>query len=200
MTSAKTIAEIGSVAGPSSAPRSALPVGLPVGPAIPGLRFRPWQDISDYDAMAAVMVAASRADGVPWVPTGDQLRIDKQDSPTIDPARDIVLAEVDDRLVACAGADRVIRDATPIYETWGAVHPEMRRRGLGSALLEWNIARSRERAATLDPGCSRRSPGARRTGRGRSGRARRGPRLRDRPTLPAHATGPDRADRRCAAA
>ena len=27
----------------------------------------------------------------------------------------------------------------------------MRRRGLGSALLEWNIARSRERAATLDP-------------------------------------------------
>jgi mycothiol synthase len=101
--------------------------------------------------MAAVMVAASRADGVAWVPTGDQLRIDKQDSPTIDPARDIVLAEVDDRLVACAGADRVIRDATPIYETWGAVHPEMRRRGLGSALLEWNIARSRERAATLDP-------------------------------------------------
>jgi mycothiol synthase len=153
MTSAsKTIEEIGPVAAASSAPQLAVPVGLPVGPAIPGLGFRAWRDVSDYDAMAAVMVAASRADGVPWVPTGDQLRIDKQDSPTIDPARDIVLVEVDGGVVACAGTDRVIRDATPIYETWGAVHPEMRRRGLGSALIDWNIARSRERAAIADPG------------------------------------------------
>src|SRR3954453_22463786 len=124
MTStSKAIEEIASVAEPSSAPHVELPAGLPGRRAIPGLRFRAWRDVSDYDAMAAIMVAASGADGVPWVPTGYQLRIDKQDSPTIDPGRDIVLAEVDGHIVACAGTDRVIRDATPIYETWGAVHP-----------------------------------------------------------------------------
>jgi mycothiol synthase len=125
---------------------------IPGAPSIAGLRVRHWRDVADYGPMAEAMAAASRADGVPWVPTADQLRIENEGHPGIDPAHDIVLAEIHGRIVAGAGANRVVRDGQPLYETWGFVEPDHRRRGLGSALLDWNVARSRRRAAIVDAG------------------------------------------------
>jgi mycothiol synthase len=125
---------------------------LPDAPPIPGLRVRAWRDTADFGRMAAVVVAANRADDVPWIPTGEQLRIENENNPAIDPSVDIMLAEIDGRVVACAGASRAVRDGIPTYETWGTVEPTFRRRGIGSALHAWNIRRSRERAAELDPG------------------------------------------------
>ena len=42
---------------------------LPDAPPVPGLRFRAFRDLSDYEPMSAVMCAAARADDIPWLPT-----------------------------------------------------------------------------------------------------------------------------------
>jgi mycothiol synthase len=125
---------------------------LPEAPAIPGLRFRTWSDDRDWESMAAVMVESSRADGVPWVATAEQLRIEKTDHPGVDPAHDIILAEVDGQLVADGEVKRVVREGEPMYEVSGHVHPAYRRRGIGDALHAWNVRRAHERAAALEPG------------------------------------------------
>src|SRR6476660_4799189 len=112
-------------------------LAVPEAPSIPGLRFRMWRDETDWAPMAEVMRATSLADGVPWVPTADQLRIDHDGNEGVDPARDIVLAEVGGRIVAVAEVDRVIRDEEPIYEVSGHVDPAIRRHGIGAALHAW---------------------------------------------------------------
>jgi mycothiol synthase len=121
-------------------------------PPIPGLRFRLWRDQSDYEPLAALLRATSTADGIPWLPTAEQLRLQYQGNPDLDPGRDIVLVELDGRVVACAASGSVVRDGAQIFEAWGRVHPAVRRRGLGTMLLAWNIARIRERAAVIQPG------------------------------------------------
>jgi mycothiol synthase len=125
---------------------------LPGAPPIPGLQFRAWRDTDDYVPYAALLRETSLADGVPWLPTADQLRIQNEGNPNFEPVDDIILAELDGRVIACAGSEAVVRDGKQFFEPWGRVHPSFRRRGLGSALHAWNIRRIRERAAAIQPG------------------------------------------------
>jgi mycothiol synthase len=127
-------------------------LAMPDAPTIPGLRFRMWRDETDWEPMAEVMRATCRADGVPWVPTAEELRIEHDGYPGVGPAQDIVLAEVDGRIVAVAEVDRVVRDDQPMYEVSCHVEPAFRRRRIGAALHAWNIRRSHERAAHTEPG------------------------------------------------
>ena len=60
---------------------------------------------------------------------------------------DVVLAEVDGRLVAEAKVDRTLRDGVACFELDGHVHPTFRRRGLGRALMHHNISCATRRAA-----------------------------------------------------
>src|SRR4029077_7516095 len=41
---------------------------LPDAPPVPGLRFRAFRDLADYEPMSQVMCAAARADDIPWMP------------------------------------------------------------------------------------------------------------------------------------
>ena len=68
-----------------------------------------------------------------------------------DPVDDMVFVELDGRVVGAAGVERVVREEVPNYQIWGTVHPDVRRRGLGTALLGWNLARARVRASREDP-------------------------------------------------
>ncbi len=68
----------------------------------------------------------------------------------MDIATDVVVAEVHGRMVAIGEVERVLRDGIAVYHTWGNVHPEYRRRGLGRVLLDVNIRRAEERAG-LEP-------------------------------------------------
>ena len=70
----------------------------------------------------------------------------------LDPKKDVVLAEVDGELVAATGVERVVRAGQPTYEIWGNVAPDYRRRGLGSWLLPWTLARAAARTAVEDAG------------------------------------------------
>lgn len=126
-------------------------VELPGSPPIPGLRARHLRDASDYDRLAELMGATHSFDGIPWLPTGENLRIDYEGSDGIDPTRDLVLVEIDDRLVGLSGVERVVRDGIATYNVSGWVLPEYRRRGLGTALLAWNLRRAAVRAASEPP-------------------------------------------------
>ena len=123
---------------------------LPGAPAIPGLRFRrSYRDDADYDAIAEVFRASNVADDVPYAPSGANLREEFEHETAFDPDVDFVIAEVDGRQVADAGVDRIARGESVVYEVWGHVVPEWRRRGIGRTLLAANLARARERA-TID--------------------------------------------------
>jgi mycothiol synthase len=120
-------------------------------PPIPGLRARFFRDDADYGPMADVIAAAMTADGVPYQPTAANLRIDMEANEGSNRFRDTVLVEVDGRLVALAGVERMVRDDTPMYKIDGEVHPDYRRRGIGTWLFDWTIGRSKTRAAVEDP-------------------------------------------------
>jgi mycothiol synthase len=125
---------------------------LPDAPTIDGLRFRrPRGDDTEYDTLAEVIGIASRADDIPWFPSGTMLREEweQDDTDEFDPARDALVAEVDGRIVAVAGQWRVIRGGRPVYSPWGHVDPAWRRRGIGGAMLRENLRSADARAISL---------------------------------------------------
>jgi mycothiol synthase len=120
-------------------------------PPIDGLRFRrPRGDDAEYDEMAEMIGVASRADDIPWFPSGAMLREEWEgDIDEFDPSRDAVVAEVDGRIVAIGGFWRILRNGRPVYSLWGHVDPAWRRRGIGRAMLAENLRRADERAIGL---------------------------------------------------
>lgn len=117
-------------------------------PAIEGLRFRrPRGDDADYEAMAELITAANLHDGDEDVELGRHVREALETSIGVDPAADVVLTEIDGRLIAESGVERTVRDGVAVYDLWGHVHPDVRRRGFGRALLRENLRRAAERAA-----------------------------------------------------
>ena len=117
-------------------------------PRIDGLRFRrPDGSEADYRSMARVIEAANTTDEVPWLPTATNLREEMEGSSLMDPARDVVIAEIGSTMVAVASVERALRGGQPMYDIHGHLAPEHRRRGIGRALLHENLRRSRERAS-----------------------------------------------------
>jgi mycothiol synthase len=127
-------------------------VHVPDAPDIDGLRFRrPRRDDGDYAALATLMGRAAAADAVPWRPTPANIRQEHESSPErMDPAADVIVAEIDGRIVGEAEVDRVVREGVVVYHINGHIDPDVRRRGIGRALLGANIDRARSRAR-LEP-------------------------------------------------
>lgn len=121
-------------------------------PPIPGLRARFFSDASDYARLSALTIAANTFDDIPSLPTPHNLQVEMEAAEGADPVDDVVLVEVDGRVVAASGIERVVREEIPNYQLWGTVDPEFRRRGLGTALMGWTLVRARVRASREDPG------------------------------------------------
>ncbi len=125
---------------------------MPSAPRLPRVRFRPFRDDSDYERLSGLLKAGNRHDEIPWLPTVSNLRSEMGSRTAFDPRRDLLIAELGDQMIGMTGVERVVRDGAPVYEMWGAVLPEFRRLGLGTALLTWTLDRARRRAAVEDPG------------------------------------------------
>ena len=124
----------------------------PVVPRLPVLAYRPFRDEGDFASLSELYCAASRFDGIPWLPTAANVRSDFEYQAGLELTSDLLLAEHDGRLLGMTEVNRVVRDGRPVYELAGTVHPDVRRRGLGTALLDWAIERAGRRAAVEDPG------------------------------------------------
>ena len=134
-----------------TATRQIRSVTLQNAPAIPGLEARYFNDASDYDHLADLTIAANLHDGIPYLPTAQTIQVEMDAAEGADPVDDVILVELDGRVIAAAGIERVVREDIPTYDLWGTVDPGFRRRGLGTALLGWNLARARVRASREDP-------------------------------------------------
>jgi GNAT superfamily N-acetyltransferase len=118
-------------------------------PTIEHLRFRTYAGEEDAAALAEVAQAANAANGDTEFISAASIAIDMANRTHIDPGEDVVLALVGDRLVAWSSIEwSDTADGERHYHSVGDVHPDWRRRGIGSALLRRNEARLRELAAT----------------------------------------------------
>lgn len=122
-------------------------VALPYAPAIPGLRFRRYRDDADWAPLAELRKLVAVADRDDEIPTAENLRIGIRNKPGFVLDRDLLIAEVDGRMVATAHGTASIRDGYAVHYTFGYVHPAWRRRGIGRALFRWNMQRARAVAA-----------------------------------------------------
>jgi mycothiol synthase len=110
---------------------------------------------ADWEAIADVVNAARRADDIAEVRTAENLADEYRDSESFVLERDSLVAEAGGRVIAWGIGYVTVRDDVLTGETFGDVHPDWRRRGVGGRLMDRNLARLAE-AMARDP-----RPGAR---------------------------------------
>ncbi len=123
-------------------------MSLPAASAIPGLWFRPYRDESDLPPLVDLIRAADEANGEEMVTSLDRLRVRYRNMTHIDPTQDVILGFIDDRLVAhsiIGWADTGYGERH--FNSLGDVHPDSRRRGIGTAMAARNETRLLEIAA-----------------------------------------------------
>ena len=123
-------------------------------PAVSGLLVRPYSSPADLPAIARVTNAEHEADRLPWRTTPEELAAEySHPSEQFDPARDVMIAELGGEVVAFSDLTWVdTTDGLREYRVSGAVHPNWRRRGIGTRLLHQNEIRARAMAATHQSG------------------------------------------------
>jgi len=123
---------------------------VPETPAIPGLKTRGFVLDEDCPGLAAVYKAMQEADGLDYVSDADEIFKDfSYESKKRDLARDILIVEVDGRIV---GNSYVSCDDAPsgerLYQLDANLLPEYRGTGLRRSILLWAERRAREMAAS----------------------------------------------------
>ena len=117
-------------------------------PAIPRLSFRGFGGEGDFPAMRRVKLAAEAADGVDQPVTLEDFAVTYRNLRNCDPATDLVLAEVGGELVAYGRAHWWEEyTGTRRYQQFCFLSPEVRGRGLWTAMLAHGEARLRQIAA-----------------------------------------------------
>lgn len=118
------------------------------------IHLRPFAGDPDFPPMAEVANASFAADGIAMVRTAEVMRADYAAMTSFDPARSIVMAEIGGRLVGYARTwPFTTGEGFLVQPQIAFVHPDFRRRGVGTALLRHMEARAREVAAAY-PGAT----------------------------------------------
>jgi mycothiol synthase len=119
-------------------------------PAIPGLRFRPFDPDRDYPALSDLARIAALFDGTDFVLTAEELRAEHDHVAGFEARLDVLVAEIDGAMSGFSQTVPRTHAGQPAHHVAGVVAPAWRRRGLGRALLRWAQARSVE-VASADP-------------------------------------------------
>ncbi|MCI0584338.1 MAG: GNAT family N-acetyltransferase [Chloroflexi bacterium] len=91
----------------------------------------------DAEGMAELIRTANVHDGVDWIPSPAALAHELAHTSGLDTDRDILIAEVDGSMVGMVRTNWRIRDQHVFHHLEPLVRPDLRRRGLGRALLAW---------------------------------------------------------------
>lgn len=118
-------------------PRCRGHVAVPGMPAIEGLIVRHFEVERDYPDMAELIAQVNTHDGVDWIPSADALRNQNTHTDGFDPECDALVVELHGALTASAEIVWRIRSASVHQSITILVAPHVRRRGIGTALLEW---------------------------------------------------------------
>lgn len=128
-------------------------IDIPGASALPGLVFRHFAGEGDFAAMAAVLNASFAADRIEIVRSAADLARDYASMVNCDPRQDVVIAQVDGRMVGYGrGGWWTQADGLTLHGLYGFVAPAWRRKGIGRALLAWLEQRQRAVAAALPAG------------------------------------------------
>ena len=103
-------------------------------PLIPGLRFRHFAGPSDYPAMNDIANDSRQANGIHFITPLDGFANFYEHLDRTDRARDLFIVEVDGRMVGYARTQWHDVAEGRIHELICFLHPESRRRGIGTAM------------------------------------------------------------------
>jgi mycothiol synthase len=121
-------------------------------PQLDHVAFRHFRGAADYPDLARIITASAQGEGDDRVETAEAIASGYDHLERCDPARDLLVAEVDGTPV---GYSRVFWDqeidGPRVYKQVCFLDPEFGGRGIGSALLAWNEARLRDIAASHEP-------------------------------------------------
>lgn len=123
-------------------------ITLPEPVAIPGLVLRHFRGPADYPGLAAATNATHTADGEDWFMTVQDVENYFAHMVNCDPARDLVIAEVDGAIIGYVRVEwRAQADGLYRYYIDMQLGPQYRGHGLRRAMLHWAETRIREVAA-----------------------------------------------------
>jgi len=123
---------------------------LPNAPDIQGLQLRRYQGESDLPKMLAVINAAKIADQEERAETLEDITNNYKHLTNCDPYQDVLIAEVNGEVIAYSRVTwwEEAKTSARCYLSFGFVHPDWRRRGLGRAMLHENERRLAEIAGS----------------------------------------------------
>jgi mycothiol synthase len=105
---------------------------------VSGLKFRHFQGETDFAGLAAVLTASETADKMDRQISADDLAIGYQHLSNCDPYADLIIAQVDDRMVGYTRGWWENRGTLQrLYIHNGFLIPEWRRHGIGRCMLIW---------------------------------------------------------------
>lgn len=116
---------------------------IPEAPALAGLRFRHFIGEPDFAPMVETISASKVADQIERSDSVEIIRNNYENVVNCDPFRDVLIAEVDGQMVAYSRVTWYTVEnprREQIYQSFGFMRPEWRRKGLGRAMLHFNQA------------------------------------------------------------
>lgn len=120
-------------------------IQIPYAPAISGLSFRGFRGAEDYPEMLSVYLACLQADQIEYAPTLEQVTNDYHHLINCDPYQDMLFAEVAGQVIAYSRVFwEQLSEGIRVYTSFGHLHPNWRRQGIGTAMLAYNKTRLRQ--------------------------------------------------------
>lgn len=122
-------------------------------PEIPGLNFRHFGgEDRDFPQMVDLINACNKADQLDEVTNLEELRNNYTHLKNCDIDKDVLVVDIDGQMIGYTRVWWVDEPGLGVVAYHLAnLHPDWRRKGLGTAMLAWNQERLREKVAALDP-------------------------------------------------